>query len=270
MQFLTNGQQKIKMPPVTRSQTLHVRANFNFQGLPLEIREQIWEEALPPPIVQELRKRRRIGFGGSPNHAHEAAAKHPVVLRVCKESRRVALRHYSLFPEALSDAKFYPIGHQFGKKKSKDESTGFDHLYGTTVTEDTLGVRDHLKLDDDDGFICERGLLIDDRRSYIDFKRDTVYINQQLYQHPSDYFPMSLEVLGWGVRDYPSFKKIRHLAVDLKMWREAHPRRNQWFNSDRVIPEGIKEIMKCLEGFSSLETLTLVVRKFSPPYYPPI
>jgi hypothetical protein len=66
-----------------------------FQNLPLEIREYIWDLSLPGPRVLTLDTHRahnpeKLFF------SRLFKAKNPVALKICKESRRVAKRRYKL------------------------------------------------------------------------------------------------------------------------------------------------------------------------------
>lgn len=64
-----------------------------FSRFPIELRRCVWSYLLPPPVIQEPRidldpySGERVLFAG---------AAHPVLLRVCRESRVFALKHYTL------------------------------------------------------------------------------------------------------------------------------------------------------------------------------
>ncbi|KAG0652749.1 hypothetical protein D0Z07_0369 [Hyphodiscus hymeniophilus] len=65
-----------------------------FSSLPVEIRLLVWEAAFPSPRIHELHPCGKLQQGRLTFRSN--ASTPPVVLRVCRESREVALHHYAL------------------------------------------------------------------------------------------------------------------------------------------------------------------------------
>jgi hypothetical protein len=68
----------------------------HFNKLPLEIRERVWELALPGPRVLTLDTSRNPGVPERLFFSRVFKAKNPAALSTCKEARAVALRRYRL------------------------------------------------------------------------------------------------------------------------------------------------------------------------------
>jgi hypothetical protein len=74
----------------------HMIPFHHFNKLPLEIRERVWEFALPGPRVLTLDTSRNLGVSERLIFSSVFKAKNPAALSTCKEARAVALRRYRL------------------------------------------------------------------------------------------------------------------------------------------------------------------------------
>ncbi|CZR54181.1 uncharacterized protein PAC_04064 [Phialocephala subalpina] len=87
-----------------------------FRDLPTELRIDIWKHALPPRIVS-------IQYKSYDFYANPVHQTHPTLLRVCRESRELALRLYKLRPPTLdagSEAGSSLHGAASSRRKAQD------------------------------------------------------------------------------------------------------------------------------------------------------
>lgn len=68
---------------------------FNFSGLPIEIRALIWEATLPPPRIFHIKGTAEFGLEKALTFHKQHPP--PIALRICSESRTVALRNGGFF-----------------------------------------------------------------------------------------------------------------------------------------------------------------------------
>lgn len=105
---------KLPTPSRRRSSTLSVAATSHdqfhpFPRLPLELRLQIWNLALPGPrVVQVIEAKKRHMLTRQASYHWTSNSPSPILLRVCKESREEALRTYTAaFGRNENDGRVY-------------------------------------------------------------------------------------------------------------------------------------------------------------------
>jgi hypothetical protein len=140
-------------------------ASFEFFILPFELRLIIWTYMLPPAVIQEPQidinpsTRQRVISAGAP---------HPVLLRICRESRIFALKHYTLaFAQSYVDFSVDTLYFHFPTfdwYKGFEQPTNIELIDYTTKASDRAKIR-HLAVD------CNIGRALDD-------SPDGVYISK--------------------------------------------------------------------------------------------
>ncbi|KAL2065514.1 hypothetical protein VTL71DRAFT_3184 [Oculimacula yallundae] len=228
---LVQPKKRVRKP---RPKKLKVFTVFN--KLPSELRCMIFVYLLPKPDAiheaiwdffkdnNDVDVDRICGGFQSTNRTPTA------LLRVNKESRALALKHYT--PVLARRSVVKPIGSYLlsGNMYEGNVIAGTEKKYphGHIITEDMVEVRSHTLSDD---FLAKRGVLIEyPARSFFNLKNDILYFNSATYnKHP--------------IRDYD-------LWVDIKRsWSK------EFVNS---LHAGLHHLSVKHAQFTNLNTLTLV------------
>lgn len=259
-----------------------------FEKLPFELRIMIMVLALPDPIIHEVRVHEKFEKFIYPEnwpparHGFPATNRHPALLRVNKEFRTFALKHYT---PLLSR---HPIVTGLGKKLYP--SAGIDQLNypdGTIVTEDMPETGNYCDLSGPlpNPFPTRGVLLKAHKRSYVDVERDTLYFNETTFKGNTTVRNLKgVRQINREVQVEDSCN-VKHVAIDYAMWKgtpkyhygwwkappgatilEPHLLLNEHgFTGRYIYPPHINEVDLNLgylfEGgaFAALTTLTLVV-----------
>ncbi|KAH9211475.1 hypothetical protein DL95DRAFT_412090 [Leptodontidium sp. 2 PMI_412] len=259
-----------------------------FEKLPFELRIMIMVLALPDPIIHEVRVHEKFEKFIYPEnwpparHGFPATNRHPALLRVNKEFRTFALKHYT---PLLSR---HPIVTGLGKKLYP--SAGIDQLNypdGTIVTEDMPEIGNYCDLSGPlpNPFPTRGVLLKAHKRSYVDVERDTLYFNETTFKGNTTVRNLKgVRQINREVQVEDSCN-VKHVAIDYAMWKgtpkyhygwwkappgatilEPHLLLNEHgFTGRYIYPPHINEVDLNLgylfEGgaFAALTTLTLVI-----------
>ncbi|KAF4635984.1 hypothetical protein G7Y89_g2110 [Cudoniella acicularis] len=226
-----------------------------FNHLDQSLRNKIWKLALPDPIVHEVRFQKGIDIGGDwDGVSYPTLAPHPVLLRVCQESRAVALRYYTPFLDR--EPRYLPLGEKL-EVDSEYSTDDWGEWDGLITSEDTPGFGTYNFKNDGGEANKEMVRIPFVKRNYIDLKNDSIYFSLKAisWLSPSDHPSMQSvferlydEHLNIPL-DEQECAKVQHLAVDWEI-----------FNHERFWPaRGMEGKFEPLQKFLSLKTLTLVI-----------
>lgn len=243
-----------------------------FPTLPAELREHIWKDGLPEgSMIHEVRIEEEVesdhcqhGSGGVP-----ATAAHPVLLRVCKESRQIALNRYTLVLARRSAI------HEACKPRPPEPLWTPWELLDKELTTDDPGVVEHFDYLTRSHATKTKimGIKTDfNPRSYVDLEQDTVYFNRSTFAVEHICKPeaayVDLEYFHWYIEP-DCTQKIKHLAVDFEFWRSDSSLwdyKTMYSNPERQGDPKLNDtefrlwmLMDFHNTFTNIETLTIVV-----------
>jgi hypothetical protein len=215
------------------------------------------------------------------SYSHElsfpAASPHPVLLRVCHESRQLALAHYKPFismkpevfdlPHTFNHSTLPELNGVTVTRKTKDiPNVGSVNYYESEVR-DKKDKRYKDKIKDKTGTawgLKKQFIICFPKRSYVDLKNDTIYIGAKYVKDPDEWdaeilFPSIISIMldkRLGVCDEAQeCAQVHHLAIDYESWRES-----------TLTQESLENQLEAIQAWLlELETLTLVVSSPSKP-----